>query len=167
MSTEKDVFYMTIAIKEARLSLNGGDLPVGAIICAGENIVGRGRRNMLGNTRLDHAEMNALSEAVTDWRGEHLVLYTTLEPCIMCFGAILNCRIGRVVYALEDPYGGATELDRKKMPPRHQIKYPDITKGVLREDSRQIFREYFQTTDNDFWKNNLENPFFKLCMNID
>ena len=159
-----DVFFMNLALIEAEASLQDDTLPIGAIIVSGNEVLSRGHRSLSGNTRLDHAEMNALCEAVTDWRGEHMTLYTTLEPCIMCFGAILNCRIGRVVYALEDSYGGATNLNPAGLPLRHQIKYPMISGGVLREESKRLFRRYFQMTENEFWKNNFKNPFYRLCM---
>lgn len=161
----EDIKFMRLAIEEARLALQEDELPVGAIVILNNEIRGRGRRTASGNRRLDHGEMRALREALSkDHKlADKMTIYTTLEPCVMCFGAILNSRIKRVVFALEDPYGGATHFKPNHMPERHQVRFPKIIKGTLREEVRELFREFFRTTKNDFWSSHPENPLVKIC----
>lgn len=148
------------------MALKEDELPIGAVIVLNGEIWGRGRRKSNGNTRLDHGEMNALREALDKNHklADEMIIYTTLEPCVMRFGAILNSRIKRVVYALEDPYGGAAYFQPMYMPERHQVKFPEVTKEILREESRKLFQEFFRTTKNDYWSSHPENPLVKICL---
>lgn len=156
----KDKSFMQMAIERARLAFSIGNLPSGAIIVLNDEIIGRGHRL----SKLDHAEIIALREAIgKNKSARDMTIYTTLEPCIMCFGTILHLGIGRVVYALEDPYGGATDLPISALAPRYYAKYPQITKGVLRKEARNLFKDFFQNTDDPFWQN-AENPLAKLCL---
>ena len=151
---------MRFAIEEAHAALSKGNLPSGAIVVLNDEIIGKGYRL----SKLDHAEMTALREALAKNKfAKAMTIYTTLEPCIMCFGAILHTSIGRAVYALEDPYGGATCLTSSVMPPRHKIKYPLITRGILREEVMILFKEFFLITKHPFWQSR-ENPLVKLCL---
>ena len=103
---------MTYAIKEAEKALAAGEIPVGAVIVRNGEVIGRGHN--LCETRRDatlHAEIIAIGEAsraVGDWRLNDCELYVTLEPCVMCSGAIINARLGAVIFGAYDPeYGGA------------------------------------------------------------
>lgn len=158
--------FMRLAMEQAEHALREDELPVGAVVAKAGEILGIGRRSANGNTRLDHGEMMALREAFDrDHRAaDEMTIYTTLEPCAMCFGAILNGRVRRVVYALEDPYGGATKFRLEHMPPRHREKFPEIVGGVLREEARDLFRTFFQTTGKDFWRDHTDNPLVQLCV---
>jgi len=166
MAADTDQVHMQIALEEAKVSLNEGQFPVGAVVVAKGEIVGRGRRHVGGNAKMDHAEISALRKALSidPTGGNSLTLYTTLEPCAMCFGAVLNTRIARVVYALEDPYGGMTAFPREELPLRHQNEFPDIQKGIYRDASRELFKHFFQTTENSFWSTHPENPLVQLCL---
>jgi tRNA(adenine34) deaminase len=93
-----------------------------------------------------------------------MTIYTTLEPCTMCFGTILNARIKKVVYSLEDLYGGATCLKRSHMPERHQIGFPHIIGGLLREETKELFKNFFRATKNSYWSSHPENPLVKTCL---
>lgn len=158
---------MMMAIEEAKLSLSEDELPVGAIIAVDGKIYGKGRRMVHGNTRLEHAEIRTLREALALDKERKLdgkmTIYTTLEPCMMCFGTILHSKIGRVVYALEDPYGGATHLKSEHLPLRHRTRLPEITGGVMRKEVKGLFRGYFKNTKNKFWITHRENPLVKVC----
>ncbi|MDE1970899.1 MAG: nucleoside deaminase [Patescibacteria group bacterium] len=162
----QDITYMQHALQEARRALQEDELPVGAIVVLNGAVCGVGRRSHTGHSRFDHAEMIALRIALeTDYKNAHdMTLYTTLEPCIMCFGAILNSRIGRIVYALEDPYGGAASLKPHHLPVRHHAQFPVIERGVLRENARALFQIFFQTTKHKFWNNHSENPLVRTCL---
>jgi len=176
MTTSIDRDLMAFALREARYSLSQDQLPVGAVVAdrAG-TIWGRGAKTPHAHWRLDHAEMVALRTAIQprpaasrsamDDFLASLTLYTTLEPCVMCIGAIMNCRIPRVIYALEDSYGGGVRLLATGRPPRHENEYPDIIGGVMREQSMDLFRQYFKTTGNTFWQNP-DNPLVRLCLGL-
>lgn len=161
----QDIKFMEIALSEAGLALREDELPVGAVVVFNGEIWGRGRRMKEKNTRLDHGEVNALREALDKNHklADEMTIYTTLEPCVMCFGAILNSRIKRVVFALEDPYGGATHFQAVNMPERHKIKFPEITKGILRQEAKLLFQEFFKTTKSDYWSSHPENPLVRIC----
>jgi tRNA(adenine34) deaminase len=161
-----DTYWMRIALEQAALALHEDELPVGAAVVVGEMVIGVGRKFRGGQFRLDHAEMVALREVLTDHEEgfEGLTLYTTLEPCMQCFGAALNAKLGRIVYALVDPYGGATRIPRSTMPIRHREEFPDIVSGVLREESRQLLEQFFRTTKNRFWSTAVDNPLYQLCV---
>ena len=119
----EDKQFMQRAIELARLAEQEGNLPVGAVIVLDAEVVAEGR-SAIWVPRFDatrHAEMEAL-RAVPDevWESaEALCLYTTLEPCLMCFGAILLHRIGRIVYGTSDGYGGASAV-MSSLPPYFQ-----------------------------------------------
>jgi tRNA(adenine34) deaminase len=103
--------YMRLALAEAEAALAENEVPVGAVIVQGERIIGaaHNQREMLHDPTA-HAEMIAITQAassVNDWRLEGCTLYVTLEPCIMCCGAILQARIPTVVYGATDSKAGA------------------------------------------------------------
>lgn len=111
--SEQDVQYMQMALEEAGMAADGGDVPVGAVLVADEDgrILARGHNTReLLQTALGHAELNALESACAMLGTRRLppcTLYVTLEPCPMCAGAILQARIGRVVCGTGDPVAGA------------------------------------------------------------
>ena len=160
---------MTRAVELAQESLEDGDLPVGVVAVLNGEIIGEGRRSPIHNTRLDHGEMLAL-RAVAESLGEiprGITIYSTLEPCFQCAGGLMNARASRVLYALEDPYGGACEfLERVAhlLPPRHQEDHLTSEAGLLREEVKVLFREFFSTTQNKYWTSHPENPLFRLAM---
>lgn len=155
-----DKEFMLIALREGRKSLQDGLLPVGAVVVQdGRVVLGTGRKEKGKNTFLEHAEIGALKAALGDEaEGPSVTIYTTLEPCLMCFAAILNSRrVKRTVYALEDPYGGGCSLPQKILTPRYQEWWPEIEAGVAEEEAKEIFREFFATTEDPYWANE-DNP---------
>jgi tRNA(adenine34) deaminase len=109
-AADKDITYLSRAIQLAREAEHRGNLPIGAVICLDGSIVAEGMNSIwqpeLGLTR--HAEMEALRTVPAHlWsRPREMTLYTTLEPCLMCAGAILLHQVGRLVFGALDPYGG-------------------------------------------------------------
>lgn len=108
-----DEMWMRLALEEARLAARAGDVPVGAVVVGPDGLElgrGRNRREELGDPTL-HAEIDALRRAAAQlghWRVEG-TLYVTLEPCMMCAGAVVNARVQRVVFGALDPKAGALE----------------------------------------------------------
>jgi tRNA(adenine34) deaminase len=139
---------MTLALAEARAAAALGEVPIGAVVVrGGELVVGRGhnRREVDGDP-LAHAEILALREAagsVAGWRLLGCTLYATLEPCAMCAGALVACRIDRLVFGAADPKAGfCGSLGNLVQDPRlnHRL---EVSAGVLGEESGALLRDFF------------------------
>jgi len=139
---------MRAALREAQASGDDDEVPIGCVIVHEGIIVGRGRNQM---ERLQdataHAEMVAIgaaSSTLATWRLHECTMYVTLEPCAMCAGAIILSRIGRLVYAANDPKAGAcgSVLDVIHEPRlNHRV---EITSGVLAEECGALLKAFFQ-----------------------
>jgi len=146
--TDKSLMQEAIAEASAALALD--EVPVGCVILhiPSDKIIGRGhnRRETLGDPTA-HAEILALREAaaaLTSWRLGECAMAVTLEPCPMCAGAIVNARVGRLIYGCDDPKAGAIRTLYKICDdPRlnHQV---EITGGVLAEECTGLLRDFFR-----------------------
>ncbi len=145
--SEKDIFYMKQALRQAKYALKLGEVPIGCVIVHDDKVIGRGynRRNTDKST-LSHAEITAIrkaSRALGDWRLEDCTIYITLEPCQMCAGAIVQARIPRVVYGASSPKSGCagSVLDILKNPGfNHMV---EVESGVLEENCSEIIKTFF------------------------
>ncbi len=128
-----------------------GEVPVGAVIVrGGEVIAAAGNRRENDHRATAHAELLAIEaacERVGSWRLSDCVLYVTLEPCPMCAGAIVNARVGRVVFGCKDARAGAmgSVLNLPSYPLNHR---PRLTVGVCEEECRAILRKFFEARRN-------------------
>jgi tRNA(adenine34) deaminase len=144
-----DSHYMELALAEARAAGASDEVPVGAVVVYEGRIVGKGQNLVLRtNDPTAHAEVIALRTAATNLNNYRLTgctLYTTLEPCSMCAGAILHSRIARLVFATPDPKAGAagTVLSVINHPRlNHAV---EVLSGVLAEQSSVLLREFFRS----------------------
>jgi len=150
--------FMKRALDCASSALDRGDFPVGCVITYQNHLVATGERtDSMGQLsgELDHAEIHALKMLSTNndmetMDNKQLTLYCTLEPCLMCFGAILIHRITRVVYAFEDAMGGGTSLDRSTLPPLYAELDLEIVSGVCRHESLNLFQNFFNFSKNKY-----------------
>ncbi len=138
---------MALALEEARRAADAGDVPVGAVVVVGEACVALGRnRREIDSDPTAHAEIGALrsaAEARSSWRLGDATLYVTLEPCPMCAGALVNARIGRVVYGCADPKAGAIDsLFAIGRDPRLNHRF-DAEGGILAESCAAILKSFF------------------------
>ena len=144
VSREIDEKYMRMAIAEAERALSKKEVPIGAVVVAGDRIIGRGHN--LVETLMDataHAEMQAITAAMTTLGGKYLsdcTLYVTVEPCVMCGGALAWSQIGRVVYGAEDPKRGYSTYSESIMHPR-----TEVVKGVLKEECETLMQQFFSS----------------------
>jgi tRNA(adenine34) deaminase len=144
-----DEGWMRVALGEARAALGHGDVPVGAVVVAADGIeLGRGRnRREQAADPTAHAELEALraaAHALGHWRLDGSTLVVTLEPCTMCAGALVQARVGRLVYGADDPKAGAvTSLFDLVGDPRlpHRV---EVRRGVLAADSAELLRAFFR-----------------------
>ncbi|MEA3408095.1 MAG: tRNA adenosine(34) deaminase TadA [Chloroflexota bacterium] len=139
--------WMREALDEARMAAAAGEIPVGAVVVFGKRVIGRGRnRKEAMKDPTAHAEMLALRRAAHargTWRLTGATLYSTLEPCPMCAGAMVNARIDTLVYGLADPKAGAagSVYDIVRSPwLNHRIQVVD---GVLADDVESVMRQFF------------------------
>ena len=152
---------MNIAIEEARTALDNGEFPVGCVIVQGDRVIASGKRT--GTTgqagsfsEIEHAEINALKaleSAAHDFNPSEAVIFSTMEPCLMCFGAIMIAGIKTIVYAYEDAMGGGTGCDLQTLPELYSQSDLNLIKGIMREESLALFYEFFNKKDNLYWKN--------------
>ena len=140
--------YMEYALALASRAAEEGEIPVGCIIAdADGNIIGRGRnKREESHDATHHAEIEAIDQAcrrLNGWRLSGSTLYVTLEPCPMCAGAILNARIGRVVYGAADPKAGSlgSVTDLFALPYNH---HPVVESGLLEQECAQVLSAFFQ-----------------------
>lgn len=134
---------MRMAIDEAERALAKREVPIGAIVVAGDRVVGRGHNlvETLGDATA-HAEMQAITAAMSTLGGKYLsdcVLYVTVEPCVMCGGALAWSQIGRVVYGTPDPRRGYSTYSERIMHPRTKV-----LSGVLAEECEALMTRFFE-----------------------
>jgi tRNA(adenine34) deaminase len=141
--------FMRVALAEARAGLAAGEVPVGAVVVVGGVIVGQAHNAPIGLVDPSaHAEVLALREAarkIGNYRLPDATLFSTLEPCTMCCGAVIQARLARVVYGAPDPRAGAIEsLYRLLDDPRlnHRV---EALGGVLADECGALLREFFET----------------------
>ncbi len=139
--------FMQKALELAKISAAEGEVPVGAIIVKGNEIVGTGRnRREYGKNALYHAEIEAIDNAcktLGGWRLWECDMYVTLEPCPMCAGAIINSRIKTVYYGASDLKAGSfgSVVDFNSLPYNHK---PEIVSGVMQDEARKMLSDFFK-----------------------
>lgn len=141
---KKDEQYMRKALAEAQQALAEGEIPIGAVIVCQDHVIARAHN--LTETLHDvtaHAEMQAITIAANELGGKYLkdcTLYVTVEPCVMCAGALGWSQISRIVYGAEDEKRGYHQYAPLALHPK-----ATVTKGVLEEECRQLMQDFFKT----------------------
>jgi tRNA(adenine34) deaminase len=146
--SETDIHFMRLALEEAGIAFQVGEVPVGAILVQDNVVMAKAHncRETL-NDPTGHAEIIVLKTGaakIGSWRLTNAALYVTKEPCIMCAGAIVNARIGRLVYGCMDEKGGAVNslyslLSDKRL--NHQV---EVISGVLEEECSEVLKKFFR-----------------------
>ena len=146
MMTEREK-YMSAALELAREAAAAGEIPVGCVIVKDGEIIGRGRnRREEIPSALAHAEVEAIAEAcrnLGDWRLEDCALFVTLEPCPMCTGAIINARVGEVVYGAKEENTGSCGSVINLFEENYGHK-PRVYGSVLKDECAAVMREFFE-----------------------
>ncbi|MGC8892571.1 MAG: tRNA adenosine(34) deaminase TadA [Candidatus Saccharicenans sp.] len=145
--SDKNIIFMREAIVQARKAQERGEVPVGAVVVKGDEIIARGYNRPLSfNDPTAHAEIVAIRRAarkLKNYRLTGLTLYVTVEPCPMCLGAIIQSRIKRLVYGTSDPKGGAVvsklRFDINKA--NHRL---EVISGVCQAECRQLLTDFFK-----------------------
>ena len=141
--------HMRAALDEARKGLEAAEVPVGAVVVVDGRIIGRGFNQPIGShDPTAHAEVVAIRAAARETGNYRLVgstLYVTIEPCLMCVGAMVHARVGSLVFGAPEPKAGAvvSSCRAHELPSlNHRI---DVIGGVLEEDCRAVIQEFFRT----------------------
>jgi len=145
---QSDEHFMQLALAEARAAETIGEVPIGAVLVQGGEIVGRGHnRREISNDPTAHAEMFAIRQAsdrLKSWRLLETTLYVTLEPCPMCMGAIILARIPRIVYACRDPRAGAAGSLYDLSSDERLNHRVEVIEGVLETECRNVLSGFFR-----------------------
>lgn len=151
---------MRLALDEAKAALDIGEFPVGCVIVAdGEVIATGGRLNSASEfCELDHAEIVALRNLQQERPGIDLAevtVYSTMEPCLMCYSTMIVNGIRSIVYGYEDVMGGGTNLPLQQLAPLYADLEMSIVSRVLRNDCLKLFQLFFSSDENDYLKDSL------------
>jgi len=154
-------YFMKKALDLAKKALDAGEFPVGCVLVHQNRILATGaRKGTMGNfpNEIDHAEMVALNRLTNmdiNTNKKKIVLFTTMEPCLMCLGASILSGISEIVYAYEDVMGGGINCDLSKLPPLYTKHTISIVPNILRQNSLELFKAFFNTPENSYWKGSL------------
>lgn len=141
--------FMALAIEEARKAADQGEVPVGAVLVAGGEVLSsRGNERERRHDPTAHAEMLVLRDGAAiagGWRLRGATLYVTLEPCAMCAGAIVLARIKRLVYGADDPKAGAAGSVLNVVDHPALNHHPQVHAGVMAAEASMLLREFFES----------------------
>lgn len=144
-----DEKFMLEALKEGWKAFQNGEVPVGAVVVCEERVIGRGFNQVEAlQDATAHAEMLCLTAAegaLSNWRLTGSTLYCTLEPCVMCLGAMLLTRIDRLVYGASDDRHGALGSWINLLEKKHPTHTLQVTPGVFAEQSSDMMKKFFRT----------------------
>ena len=147
MSHTTDAAFMREALAEASSAAYLGDVPIGAVMVCEGRIIARGHnRRELDQDPLAHAEVGVLRQAARvlgGWRLSGCTLYVTLEPCVMCAGALVQARVARLVYAAGDPKAGAAGSVVDVLRDGRFNHVVDVSGGVCQAESAALLQEFF------------------------
>ena len=157
-------FFMKKALMLGEKALKAGEFPVGCVIVYEGRVISTGARISTApdsTNELDHAEIIALRGLAKIDNNTYkkpglkidknkVTLFSTLEPCLMCYGAILINGISKIVYAYEDPDGGGTGCDLANLAPFYKNIKPDIIADIMRKESLKLFKAYFSNKNNKY-----------------
>ncbi|PIS01625.1 MAG: tRNA-specific adenosine deaminase [Chlamydiae bacterium CG10_big_fil_rev_8_21_14_0_10_35_9] len=151
--SEKDLVFMKEAFKQAQIAYEMNEVPVGCVLVHNDKIIARGYNQVeLLKDATAHAEMICLtsgSEHLGDWRLEGTTLYCTLEPCLMCAGALYAARVDRVVWAAKDLRVGANGSWIDVFSKNHPIHTIEISQGPLERESAELMQAFFEKVRNE------------------
>jgi tRNA(adenine34) deaminase len=166
LKTEKEnlmdnEYFMKKALSEAQAALDAGEFPVGCVMVHQNKILVSGaRKGTTGDNpnEIDHAELIALrrlNRLDSKISLREVTVFSTLEPCLMCFGALMISGIGNLVFAYEDAMGGGTGCEIGRLAPLYQSNQMAVTPGILRAESLKLLKAFFSEPENAYLRDTL------------
>ena len=141
-------YYMSIALKEAEKAVLEDEVPVGAVIVCDGKVIAKAHNQRDGkNLTYAHAEMLAIAKvnkSLKSWRIPNCDIYITLEPCIMCMGAIIQSRINNIYYGAKDLKGGAVISSINVLDAKNINHHPNVIGGIMENECSKIITDYFK-----------------------
>lgn len=151
---------MKLAVEQAQTAYQNGEFPVGCVMVSENVVVASGMRanTLIGVSEMDHGEMVALRNLLEnnvecDISG--ITVYATMEPCLMCYSTLILNGVRKIVYAYEDVMGGGTNLPLSQLNPLYNEMHVEVIGNVMRHESLQLFKKFFENPENNYWKNSL------------
>ena len=142
---KNDIYYMNLALKEAKKAIKYGDIPIGCVIVMNNKVISKAfNKKEFNNNPIKHAEIIAIEKAskkLNTWHLDECTLYTTMEPCLMCAGAILQSRISRIVYGLPNNNFGEVTSNNVVFKNNKKIK---IDGCICEEESKSLVQCFFK-----------------------
>ena len=154
-------YFMEKALGEAQAAQVAGEFPVGCVMVHDKKILASGaRKGTIGDypNEIDHAEMIALRRLFrlkSKINLREVTVFSTLEPCLMCFGALMISGIGKLVFAYEDAMGGGTQFDAANLTPLYKSNQMVIIPGILRNESLKLLKTFFSEAENTYLRSSL------------
>jgi tRNA(adenine34) deaminase len=152
---------MKKALDQAEDALAEGEFPVACVmVYQGKILVTGSRKGTIGDARneIDHAEMVALrrlTEIEDPIDPDKITAFCTMEPCLMCYGALILAGVGEIVFAYEDVMGGGTGCELSRLKPLYKNSPVTVVPDIMRADSLKLFKTYFSNPANSYWKQSL------------
>ena len=148
MPNEQDAEFMNMALMQAHLARDAGEVPVGAVLVANQQVVATGHNQPIGqHDPSAHAEivtLKATGAALSNYRLPETTLYVTLEPCMMCCGAIMHARVSRLVYGASDAKTGCVHSVMKLFDNAQLNHHTMVEGGVLADECAQVLKDFFK-----------------------
>lgn len=148
MPNERDLEFMQLALEQAYMAKGAGEVPVGAVLVANDQVIATGHNQPITqNDPSGHAEMLALRSAgqsLGNYRLPNTTLYVTLEPCMMCSGAIMHSRVSRLVYGAPDPKTGCVHSVLNLFDNQQLNHHTIVEGGILENQCAQVLKDFFK-----------------------
>jgi tRNA(adenine34) deaminase len=148
MPNERDLEFMQLALEQAYMAKGAGEVPVGAVLVANDQVIATGHNQPITqNDPSGHAEMLALRSAgqsLGNYRLPNTTLYVTLEPCMMCSGAIMHARVSRLVYGAPDPKTGCVHSVLNLFDNQQLNHHTIVEGGILENQCAQVLKDFFK-----------------------
>ncbi len=148
MPNEQDAEFMNMALMQAHLARDAGEVPVGAVLVANQQVIAAGHNQPIGqHDPSAHAEivtLKAAGAALSNYRLPETTLYVTLEPCMMCCGAIMHARVSRLVYGASDAKTGCVHSVMKLFDNAQLNHHTMVEGGVLADECAQVLTDFFK-----------------------
>ena len=139
---------MLLALNEAKKAFQNNEVPIGCVIVKNDKVIAKAyNKKQKNNCAIYHAEIECIKKAskkLNNWYLENCEMYVTLEPCMMCAGAIINSRIKTIYYGCKDPKGGALESNIKIKKVKNINHYPNVVSGKHEKECSELLKLFFK-----------------------